>query len=89
MSCVMGNRLILNVRHMKRDMEESIEGREKSILQLPFTANDDEGDRTPSRVVFAQRRSTSTGFATQSQGEIEFIELRDLDKEPHRHTISL
>lgn len=87
MSCVMGNRLILNVRHMKRNMEESIYDREKSILHLPYTTNDANGDKSPSMIIFAQSRS----MIVTPDSESEFIELKDMRREsiPQGHFVAL
>jgi hypothetical protein len=83
----MGNRLILNVRHMKREMEESIEGREKSIFHLPFTTYP--RDRTPSMVVFA--RAPMTPLSPDSQSEFEFVEMQDMgrDTAQQRHIVTI
>jgi hypothetical protein len=89
MSCVMGNRLILNVRRMKREMEESIHDREKSIFHLSLTSNS--RDRTPSMVVFA--KEPTTPLSPDSQSEFEFVEMRDMemgrDLTPQRHIVTL
>jgi len=90
MSCVMGNRLILNVRSLKREMEQSIEHRDKSIFHLPLTTNP--RDETPSMVLFA--RAPTTPLSPDSQSEFEFMEMRELrdmekDSMPQRHIVTL
>jgi len=83
MSCVMGNRLILNVRHMKREMEESIE--EKSIFRLPLTTSDTARNQTPSMVEFARAPPSPPHSplspASETQSDFEFMELRDMRRD--------
>jgi len=87
MSCVMGNRLILNVRQMKRQMEESIEARDKNIFHLPFATNTRNG--TPSMVVFA--RAPTSPLSPDSQSGFEFVEMQDMgrDTAPPRHIVTI
>lgn len=54
MSCVMGSRLVLNVRHMKRQMELGISDSGGDVLHIPFYSRQ---AAVASRVVFANRRS--------------------------------
>jgi len=82
MSCVMGNRLILNVRNLKREMEEGINGRGKNIL--PFSTNDSEVHRTTSVVVFAPRPRSMT---LTSHSAFEFVELRGVHGPPQRPVV--
>jgi hypothetical protein len=84
MSCVMG---ILNVRYMKREMEDSVEGREKSIFHLPFATNPRE--RTPSMVDFA--RAPMTPLSPDSQSEFEYVEMRSMgnNSTPQRHAVTI
>lgn len=82
MSCVIGNRLILNVRNLKREMEEGINGMDKRVPSL----NVDHGEesRTGSVVVFASRSGST---APTSHSALEFMELRDIhrpDSPPQR-----
>jgi hypothetical protein len=86
MSCVMGNRLILNVRRMKREMEQGIQQREKSIFHLPLTTNI---SRTPSMVVFA--KEPMSPLSPDSQSEFEFVEMRDMEgyHTPQRHIVTI
>lgn len=87
MSCVMGNRLILNVRYMKREMDDSVEGREKSIFHLPFATNP--RDRTPSMVDFA--RAPMTPLSPDSQSEFEYVEMQSMGNisSPQRHVVTI
>jgi hypothetical protein len=78
MSCVMGNRLILNVRCMKREMEDSIEG-EKSIFHLPLTTNDAARNQTPSMVEFV--KAPTTPLSPDSQSDFESMEMRDMGRD--------
>lgn len=76
MSCVMGNRLILNIRLMKREMEANMQGREKSMLHFPLTYRS--GEIGPeSMVVFAapSQFSNSTTFPTRARGDLELQEI--------------
>lgn len=79
MSCVMGNRLILNVRLLKREMEANMEHREKSMVHFPFTY----AVGSQSGVVFATNanpnsntNSTPNTLPTIVRGDLELQEIR-------------
>jgi len=88
MSCIMGNRLILNVRLMKRKMEQSNDA-DRSVLQLPLTRGAAARNNTPSEVEFA--REQITPLSPDSQSEFEWMELKDLERDsiPRRHIVTI
>ncbi|KAF7975398.1 hypothetical protein HWV62_9619 [Athelia sp. TMB] len=68
MSCVMGSRLVLNVRYMKRELELGIHGRQRNILHIPFHSRP---SVAPSPVMFA---SPETGMSG-----VEYVEMLEMD----------
>lgn len=85
----MGSRLILNVRLMKREMEASIDDREKSILHLPFTYDLGEVE-SPSKVVFANNQSQRSSIVSPtSQVGFELQELSGQSRSTHSRYVSL
>jgi hypothetical protein len=87
MSCVMGNRLILNIRFIKRQMECSTAD-EQSAFHLPIS-NSIARNHTPSLIEFA--RSPVTPLTPDSQSEFEIMVLRDMgqDSESRRHVVTV
>lgn len=77
----MGNRLILNVRHMKREMEETIE--EKSVFRLPLTTHESARNPTPSMVEFVKAPPSprSPISPDEMHPDFEFMELRDMRRD--------
>ncbi|KZP20977.1 hypothetical protein FIBSPDRAFT_954157 [Athelia psychrophila] len=73
MSCVMGSRLVLNIRFMKRELELGIHNRQRNILHLPFNSRS-ATILTP--VVFAGYSAGSTGDSG-SIPSAEYIEMRE------------
>jgi hypothetical protein len=73
---------------MKRQMDVSIQDREKSIFHLPL-ATYPRDRTTPSMVVFA--REPITPLSPDSQSEFEFVEMRDMgrDSVPQRHLVTI
>lgn len=75
MSCVMGSRLVLNVRFMKRETELGIHNRERSILHIPYNSHPN-AVLTP--VVFAAYQARSAGDSeSMYPRESEYIELEE------------
>ncbi|KAF7979487.1 hypothetical protein HWV62_42325 [Athelia sp. TMB] len=68
MSCVMGSRLVLNVRYMKRELELGIHSRQRNILHIPFHSRP---SVAPSPVMFA---SPETGMSG-----VEYVEMLEMD----------
>jgi len=67
MSSVMGSRLVLNVRFMKRELELGIQDRHRDILHIPFHS---QPSIQPSPVMFAGHE---TGYS-----DAEYIEMHDV-----------
>ncbi|KAF7975399.1 hypothetical protein HWV62_9621 [Athelia sp. TMB] len=70
-SCVMGSRLVLNVRKMKRQIELGISDRDESVLHIPFYSRQ---DAVSSPVMFA--RPSAVGWATHTAPPTDCIEMR-------------
>jgi len=68
MSCVMGSRLVLNVRFMKRELELGIHDRQRNILHMPFHSRP---SVIPSPVMFARPETGLSG--------VEYIEMLETD----------
>ncbi|KZP20978.1 hypothetical protein FIBSPDRAFT_954158 [Athelia psychrophila] len=76
MSCVMGSRLVLNVRHVKRQMELGLSDNGRDVLHIPFYSHQ---AAVANRVVFATRRSM---IDTVSILPTEYIEMRGPELKP-------
>lgn len=74
MSCIMGSRLVLNVRFMKRELELGIYNRERSLLHIPFNSRP-AAVFTP--VVFADYQGPSTVDTESISPSTEYIEMQE------------